>query len=374
MRSYFRVIYWLVGVAVFTLMLHSLWSNQDTIKTTVGTSQKWADDKYHSLRRENATLVTLARNNDLEKLLPSVRAVEDRWNYQFHYDWVFLNNEEFSDEFKEQISALVSGQVKFGLIEKKHWSYPEWIDQTKAAEERKKMHEQGIMYADNEQYRHMCRFESGFFFENELMKDYRYYWRVEPETDLLCDIDYDVFKYMRENNKKYGWTLSITEWPKTIPTLWNTTREFLDQHPEYIHNNALQNFVRDKDNREEYNMCHFWSNFEVADADFWRSKPYQEYFKHLDKAGGFFYERWGDAPVHSIAASLFMDRDELHFFDDIGYKHPPFAHCPAAQKQKNLRCHCMPEKSFDWHKSSCLRVYLEAFGEPFPADYREPFG
>jgi len=45
------------------------------------------------------------------------------------------------------------------------------------------------------------------------------------------------------------------------------------------------------------------------------------YFEHLDKAGGFFYERWGDAPVHSIAASLFLPRSQIHFFNDIAYVH-----------------------------------------------------
>lgn len=60
-----------------------------------------------------------------------------------------------------------------------------------------------------------------------------------------------------------------------------------------------------------------------------------DYFEHLDKAGGFYYERWvgapddsadvqGDAPVHSIGASLFAKKEQIHFFDDIGYRHEPF--------------------------------------------------
>jgi alpha 1,2-mannosyltransferase len=57
---------------------------------------------------------------------------------------------------------------------------------------------------------------------------------------------------------------------------------------------------------ETYNKCHcrsghdeatmlipaVWSNFEIGDLNFWRSKPYMDYFEHLDKAGGFYYERW----------------------------------------------------------------------------------
>lgn len=31
--------------------------------------------------------------------------------------------------------------------------------------------------------------------------------------------------------------------------------------------------------------------------------------------------RWGDAPVHSIAAAMLLRKDEFHFFNDIGYRH-----------------------------------------------------
>lgn len=33
-----------------------------------------------------------------------------------------------------------------------------------------------------------------------------------------------------------------------------------------------------------------WSNFEVADMDFWRGPAYTAFFEYLDKQGGFYYE------------------------------------------------------------------------------------
>jgi mannosyltransferase len=62
-----------------------------------------------------------------------------------------------------------------------------------------------------------------------------------------------------------------------------------------------------------YSTCHFWSNFEIADLSFWRGEAYEDYFAHLDRAGGFFYERWGDAPVHSVALGLFEDASKIHW-------------------------------------------------------------
>ena len=75
-------------------------------------------------------------------------------------------------------------------------------------------------------------------------------------------------------------------------------------------------FISD-DKGETYNLCHFWSNFEIANLNFWRGEAYRKYFDYLDQTGGFFYERWGDAPIHSIAAALFLPKDKIHYFDDV---------------------------------------------------------
>lgn len=93
--------------------------------------QKDIPEDYTTKDKIKATFVTLARNSDLYSLAESIRHVEDRFNKKFHYDWVFLNDADFDDNFKETVSGLVSGTAKFGKIPKEHWSYPEWIDQEK---------------------------------------------------------------------------------------------------------------------------------------------------------------------------------------------------------------------------------------------------
>lgn len=42
---------------------------------------------------------------------------------------------------------------------------------------------------------------------------------------------------------------------------------------------------------ETYNMCHFWSNFEIARLDWFRSPEYQAFFDMMDRSGGFWMER-----------------------------------------------------------------------------------
>lgn len=92
----------------------------------------------------------------------------------------------------------------------------------------------------------------------------------------------------------------------------------------------------DRFDYEEYNLCHFWSNFEIAKTEIFTSPLYQEYFQRLDQSGGFYKERWGDAPVHSLAVALMLDVDDIHYFRDIGYKHSTIGHCPANSKIDQL--------------------------------------
>lgn len=34
-------------------------------------------------------------------------------------------------------------------------------------------------------YRHMCRWNSGFFYKHPRLKDFDWYWRVEPDVCVL---------------------------------------------------------------------------------------------------------------------------------------------------------------------------------------------
>jgi alpha 1,2-mannosyltransferase len=284
------------------------------------------------------------------------------------------SDEPFTEKFVREISLATTSEVRFGLVPKEHWGYPEWISEEKAAETRKKAH---YVYGDSESYRHMCRFQSGFFFRHPLTLDLDYYWRVEPGIEVRCNVDYDPFAFMALNNKTYGFTIAAHEFGETVKTLYKTTKAFLALHPDYVHKRAGMHFLTNRPNvgniqNSNWNLCHFWSNFEIADLRFWRSKEYMEYFEYLDHQGGFFYERWGDAPVHSIAAALFLDKAALHHFDDIGYNHGNWDHCPQNNAYHHGRCDCNPRTSFDYDNYSCLKQWWKGADEKEPAVYVVP--
>ena len=108
----------------------------------------------------------------------------------------------------------------------------------------------------------------------------------------------------------------MLEYVQTIPTFWDTMTKFIKKNPQYLaKDNAMDFFSNDEG--KSYNLCHckfkclslapvappffalplnasepraVWSNFEIADMDFWRGEAYMKYFEYLESQGGFYYE------------------------------------------------------------------------------------
>jgi mannosyltransferase len=130
---------------------------------------------------------------------------------------------------------------------------------------------------------------------------------------------------MIEHNKTYGFTIAVKELRETVPNIFryasaykrlnNLTSQglwemFVEPQdpveepkkdpnpplPEEIMqsdpgNHALPRIDPEAMEGEKYNMCHFWSNFEIARLSWFRSKEYNDFFQMMDRSGGFWMER-----------------------------------------------------------------------------------
>lgn len=289
----------------------------------------------------NATFVMLVRNEELSQALMSIRSLEDRFNKNYKYPWVFLNDKKFDPHFIEKTQSIISGQVYYETIPEKDWNPPSFIDEDKLNKNLINS-AKTVLYGYSRSYRNMCHFFSGYLHKQKILKKFEWYWRVDTGVRYFCDIQYDVFSFMKKSNKLYGFVITFHENENTITTLWHVVKKFIDSHPHLVNKNSSFNFLTTKEfnlnqnisisgTSVKYNLCHFWSNFEIGNLNFFRGKAYSDFFKFLDSNGGFYYERWGDAPVHTIAVSLLLDKNQIHHFEDIGYYHPPFFTMPHSQ-------------------------------------------
>ena len=117
-------------------------------------------------------MCNLLSSREQEAIAKTIVNFEDKFNRNFNYPYVFLNEVPFTDEFRSAIQqAAPTAKIQFGLIPEAHWSYPSWVDPALAAESRQQMDRQGVLYAGLESYHHMCRYQSGFFFDHPLLDE-----------------------------------------------------------------------------------------------------------------------------------------------------------------------------------------------------------
>ena len=129
---------------------------------------------------------------------------------------------------------------------------------------------------------------------------------------------------MSRANKTYGFTIAVKELKETIPNLFRyasayrrnrnltskglwemfTIRPIEDENfwpendlrykktlPHEEKPGTLPEIDDESMEGEVYNRCHFWSNFEIARLDWFRSKEYEDFFEVMDRSGGFWMER-----------------------------------------------------------------------------------
>lgn len=118
-----------------------------------------------STNRANATLLMLARNSDIEGVEHSMRSLESKFNKNYNYSWVFLNEVPFTEEFKSRVTNLTRGNLQFGLVPPENWFQPDWINEAKKEKGMEELQNikgtYPIPYATSTPYRNMCRFNSG---------------------------------------------------------------------------------------------------------------------------------------------------------------------------------------------------------------------
>ena len=112
---------------------------------------------------------------------------------------------------------------------------------------------------------------------------------------------------MANANKVYGYVMALWELGNTVPSLFKHVSRYKEAHnipssdlwksfvdPSWVPL-PFRRFLSLLPGRDHHgdmwNFCHYWSNFEIADMDWFRSPEYRQLFRKLDEIGGIYYER-----------------------------------------------------------------------------------
>ena len=151
----------------------------------------------------------------------------------------------------------------------------------------------------------MCRFHAKQVYDQEILVGLKYVWRLDDDSLLLTTINYDLFAFMDRHRLQYGY---IYLWK--LPDEVNWTKYLWEAAKLYKKTRQIESQYFDS-----WTEPHaFFNNFEISDLSLWTSQQYKDYIDYIDLLGGIYYYRWGDAPIKTIAVTLFLRVEDTHLF------------------------------------------------------------
>jgi len=256
-------------------------------------------------KKEEGAIFTLIHGNSLKRLPKMLSSLDLHFNDRYGYP-VVLFTEKVSEAQKNEIRRLTRSRLVFHDVE---FSLPASLDLARVRNQT-----ECSTATSTVGYRHMCRFNAATAHDLLSEMGYKWHWRMDDDSRLTGDIGYDIFRFMAQNKMQYGFINTVQDSPPCVKGLWeaaetfrkdlNLTGTFFDEWP------AGQVF---------------YNNFEISHTSLWQSTVYTKWFAEVERLGGIYYTRWGDAPIKSIGVSLVVPPEHVHRFSDVGYTHLPFA-------------------------------------------------
>ena len=163
-------------------------------------------------------------------------------------------------------------------------------------------------------YRHMCRFFTGWMYEQEILKNYEYYLRLDTDSFIHSPVKYDFFEWMKTNMCEYGFISQAIQQdnPNVIIGLWNTVKT-------WIYEKNIQTKI-DINQIPDGKM--FYTNFELGKvSSFIKGSLYFDFYKYIDLTGGIYTKRWGDAPLKFLGVNLFINPNAIKSVSGFVYQH-----------------------------------------------------
>ena len=141
---------------------------------------------------------------------------------------------------------------------------------------------------------------------------------LDSDSFLLGPPLADPFEQMVGANASYAWIHAYRDEPVFVSGLWEHAAAFLAA--EGIDEARVHSWVPDGRPWPQSPMC-FATNCFLARTAWFRSAAYTRFFDRLDRAGGFYVHRWGDACVHMLAVAALLPTERTLRLHTLPYWH-----------------------------------------------------
>jgi hypothetical protein len=237
-----------------------------------------------------AAVVYLTQRKNMSKLRHSLRLTQKHLLDSFSYPVIIFHEGDFAPYHQQQLTRICP-TLEFRLVDIKK---PASVDVTRKST-------WAMIKHFGVGYRNMCRFFTVGLYP--YLEGLDYYMRLDDDSFIESKFRYDPFLFMETTGVQYAWRSRVAESPAAIGGL----KKCLVNHDQRFRGCRLDNVI--------------YTNFHMARVDMWSKSPIKEAIEHIDKHGGIYTKRWGDAPIHTALVDTFLPPDQRHRFKDFRYKH-----------------------------------------------------
>jgi hypothetical protein len=169
-------------------------------------------------------------------------------------------------------------------------------------------------------YYYMCRFFTLMLPNHPLLTLFSFYWRLDAHSYIFGPKPIeDPFEIMQKRQIQYAFVMASEESDYYATGLWSLFHQFLNNHC-LKPSRALRKTQTDWFG--EYSLAIIFTNFGIANVSLFRDHPLIRAWLHtVDRSGGIYRYRWGDAPIHTLTVTQFIPRDQIARLRYFGYMH-----------------------------------------------------
>jgi alpha 1,2-mannosyltransferase len=162
-------------------------------------------------------------------------------------------------------------------------------------------------------YRHMMRWFAILIWPYLTDLGYTHVMRLDDDSYIHSEIKYNLFDFMRDNNKVYGFRQPVIE--DAVGLGWDSMVDsFLHVYKDATTQEQIDDFKKDR-------RISFYNNFFIADISFFMRPPASIFLNVIDRSNLIYTQRTGDLVIHSTVVRLLVSPDKIHWFRDFSYQH-----------------------------------------------------
>ena len=250
-------------------------------------------------------------NRDSRSMLEkSIDSLYKNYNNTFRHDIIIFYDSKFPFLEKDQQDIIKNrSEISFKLLSGDLWSLPNFITLNS-----KDWIEPHVPVG----YRHMIRWYGILIYKYLIDLGYEWYVRLDDDSLIHSEINYDMFKFMYDNNYEYGFRAYSNDHIMVSNNLIELCDTYIKKNN--ITPTFLNRFTREWKTKE-YNILGYYNNFLVSKLSFWINDDVQKFLKEIDNSGYIYTKRWGDLIIQAVTIQIFMNRNKLYHFNDWCYEH-----------------------------------------------------